>query len=99
MKCPRCQNYIVPEFYCTNCGHVPPRTQDPVPRNVTELEIPFEPHPTVRHHAKPLADRCWWFSRASARGYVGVAGSLKNTKSRSFRSRLSSAFDLKSSRL
>ena len=41
MKCPRCQNYIVPEFYCINCGHVPPRIQDPIPNNISQLEIPL----------------------------------------------------------
>jgi hypothetical protein len=39
MNCPHCQKYIVPEFYCINCGYVPPKMADPDPNNITELEI------------------------------------------------------------
>ena len=52
MNCPRCQNYIVPEFYCINCGHVPPKTT-PVSINPTELEAHGVPG-TVGQQA-PLA--------------------------------------------
>ena len=41
MNWPRCQKYIVPEFYCINCGHLPTKMQDPDPNNITELEIPL----------------------------------------------------------
>jgi hypothetical protein len=41
MNCPRCEKYIVPEFYCINCGYVPPRMQYPDPNNIAELEIPM----------------------------------------------------------
>ena len=40
MNCPRCEKYIVPEFYCINCGYVPPRMQDPVPNYIAQLDIP-----------------------------------------------------------
>jgi len=40
-NCPRCDKYIVPEFYCINCGYVPPRMHDPGPNHITELEIPM----------------------------------------------------------
>ena len=51
MNCPRCQKYIVPEFYCINCGHVPAKMQDPDLNNITGLKIPIEPHWTVRQQA------------------------------------------------
>jgi hypothetical protein len=38
MNCPRCQKYIVPDFYCINCGHVPPKIQKPDPN---KAEIPL----------------------------------------------------------
>jgi len=41
MNCPRCQKDIVPEFYCINCGHVPPKMQKPDPNQITESEIPL----------------------------------------------------------
>jgi len=49
-NCPRCDKYIVPEFYCINCGYVPPRMHNPDPNNITELEIPMSlssPAPAV----------------------------------------------------
>lgn len=39
MNCPRCDNYIVPEFYCINCGYVPARIQDPDPQHRAELGL------------------------------------------------------------
>ena len=41
MNCPRCEKYIVPEFYCINCGYVPAKIQDPDPHHMIELEIPM----------------------------------------------------------
>lgn len=40
MICPRCEKYIVPEFYCINCGFVPPKMPDPASNHITDLEIP-----------------------------------------------------------
>ena len=53
-NCPRCDKDIVPEFYCINCGYVPPRTHNPGPNNITELEIPMSlgsPAPAVNSDA------------------------------------------------
>jgi hypothetical protein len=52
MNCPRCQKYIVPEFYCINCGHVPTKMQNPDPNHITELEIPLSLIGPVRHLAQ-----------------------------------------------
>jgi ribosomal protein L37E len=41
MNCPRCEKYIVPEFYCINCGYVPTKIQDHDPHHMIELEIPM----------------------------------------------------------
>ena len=54
MNCPRCQKYIVPKFYCINCGYVPERCR--VPIRIISLNLsPFEAHRTVRQEARPFA--------------------------------------------
>ena len=40
-NCPRCDKYIVPEFYCINCGYVPPRIQELGPNYITKPETPM----------------------------------------------------------
>jgi|GraSoiStandDraft_1057264.scaffolds.fasta_scaffold199750_1 hypothetical protein len=38
MTCPRCETTITEEFYCINCGYVPPRSQA---EKKLEPEIPI----------------------------------------------------------
>jgi len=42
MNCPRCEKYIAPEFYCINCGFVPPRAPTPDPNNIRDSTGPRE---------------------------------------------------------
>ena len=41
MNCPCCERYIVPEFYCINCGHVPPKLPKAHPNGIAGHEIPL----------------------------------------------------------
>lgn len=42
MNCPRCEKHIVPEFYCINCGFVPPWEPPAIRVRLSESVVPNE---------------------------------------------------------